>query len=87
MSNIIHIILEAIGVGTLVTLALVLLSVLHDKLKRISCDHVYRLTTIIGTNDKQIVCLECKKCGELKEIVIDASEVQLSIAEKVSENA
>ena len=87
MSNIIHIILEAIGVGTLAMLALVLLSALYEKIGRIGCDHVYRLTTVIGTNDKQIVCLECKKCGKLKEIVIDASEVQLSIAEKVSETA
>lgn len=87
MSNLIHIVLESIGLGTVVTLALIFLKVFYEtKIKRIGCDHVYRLTTIIASSDRQIVYMECTKCGDTKEIVLDTSEVRLAMVDKNSEN-
>ena len=76
----IDIILETIGLATVLSLLFIIIRVVWEaKIRPLHCEHVYEPTGALQSGDTQVVFLTCKHCG--KEIIITLDTTKAKICQ------
>ena len=75
----IDLILQCIGLATVISFALALLKVGWEKVKVAWCEHTYEVSGVVQSGNTQLVFLVCKECGKEMLITLDTKKAKISL--------